>query len=297
MTEPVWDIAPGMTLVRRDLHDRWGGSRFGGMEPAPKAASVFLFSKPDAGAKFGYKFDGLHADGTLHYTGDGQVGDQSPDDGGNKALLAAGKLGRAVRVFRSTGVNTTYVGEFELLDPPFYTADAPDRNGENRSVLVFRLRPMGQAELTLLDKAAADIAAPVELPLEATNVTAYALARPDEPQVAVRREAEMVARYEQWLTKRGEVAVRHRIPLPEGGSLFTDVFNRTTSELIEAKASSARTYVRAGLGQLLDYARFVPHSSKALLLPGRPAQDLIDLLRAHGVRVIWESNGGGFCAN
>ena len=26
-----WDIAVGETLLRRELHDRWGGGRYGGM--------------------------------------------------------------------------------------------------------------------------------------------------------------------------------------------------------------------------------------------------------------------------
>jgi hypothetical protein len=98
-----WDIEVGTTLLRRSLHERWGGGRYGGMEPAPKANSVFLFTKPSAGEAFGYTFDGWHDDGTFRYTGDGQEGDQSPDVGGNRALLAAPELGRAIRLFRSEG--------------------------------------------------------------------------------------------------------------------------------------------------------------------------------------------------
>lgn len=70
--------------------------------------------------------------------------------------------------------------------------------------------------------------------------------------------------------------------------LFTDVFNKATNELIEAKASAARIYVRAGLGQVLDYGRFLDHKTRALLLPLRPSNDLIELLHAYKVAVIWE---------
>ncbi len=52
-------------------------------------------------------------------------------------------------------------------------------------------------------------------------------------------------------------------------------------------ASGARTYVRAGLGQVLDYARFLDHESKALLVPVRPSENLLDLLNDHGCAVIW----------
>lgn len=289
----TWDIEAGETLVRTELHDRWGGGRYGGMEPAVKAHSVFLFTKPRVGEVFGYKYDGWHADGTFHYTGDGQVGDQTLRSGGNKALLDAPALGRAIRLFRSEGTSTTYIGEFQLPDPPYYRADALDRNREMRSVVVYRLRPLGPVLHSDADTVNDDLPTPEELPLEVVDVEQYALERPDEPPVAVRREALLVQRYAAWLASLDEESVRHRIPIPGGGYVFTDVFNKATSELIEAKASAGRIYIRAGLGQILDLSRFLDHKARALLVPVRPSEDLIELLRSHGVAVIWE-NGPTF---
>ncbi|WP_194288569.1 hypothetical protein [Ornithinicoccus halotolerans] len=253
-----------------------------------KAQSVFLFTNPSAGEAFGYKYDGWHLDGSLHYTGDGQVGDQSLWTGGNKSLMDAERLGRTVRVFRSEGRETTYLGAFALADPPYYRADALDREGEMRSVLVFRLSPLGHVLKDSKDEADLDAATPEELPVEASNVDKYAAQRPDEPKAAVRREAKLVARYTEWLRARGQATVRHRVPIPGGGYIFTDIYNKATEELVEAKASAARTYVRAGLGQVLDYARFLDHKSKALLLPVRPSDDLIDLLIEYDCAVVWE---------
>lgn len=68
----------------------------------------------------------------------------------------------------------------------------------------------------------------------------------------MRREAKLVGRYTAWLKAEGRETVRRRVPLRRGGYLFTDVFNKGTEGLVEAKASAARTYVRAGLGQVLD---------------------------------------------
>ncbi len=283
-----WDIKIGETLPRKELHDRWGGGRYGGIEPSVKAESVFLFSKPSAGGAFGYKYDGWHSDGTLHYTGDGQIGDQSLHKGGNKSLMDVESLGRTIRVFSSSDRDTTYVGEFKLANPNYYRADSPDSNGEMRSVLVFRLSPLGEVESGLLGESIQDTAEVEELALEANDVEKYALQRPDEPKEAVRREAKLVTRYAAWLETKGQATVRHRVPIPGGGYLFTDLFNKASHELVEAKASAARTYVRAGLGQVLDYARFLDHNSRALLVPVRPSDDLVELLNSYGCAVVWE---------
>ncbi len=282
-----WEIEIGETLPRRELHARHGGAWYGGMEPAVASNSVFLFTNPSQGPAFGYKYDGWQPDGTFHYTGDGQVGTQNPAQGGNAALLAAASKGRTVRLFRSGETLTTYLGAFELLDPPYFTAPAPDREGNLRDVLVFRLSPIGDA---LKDQS--DVAAPppfdvLALPLEALDVDNYERQRPQEPREAVRREAALVRRYAEWLLAHGRDSCRQQIRLPDGTSLYTDLFDLSADELVEAKADADRGSVRAGLGQVLDYGRFVDHSTKALLLPNRPTEDLLELLHYYGVSAVW----------
>ena len=250
---------------------------------------MFLFSNPAAGRAFGYRFDGWHDDGTFHYTGDGQVGDQEATVGGNRALIRAAELGRVVRLFRSAGRFTTYLGRFELADSPYYRTDALDRLGEPRSVLVFRLVPVGAVLRDPVDSADADAPSVEEIPVEAGDIERYAAERPDEPHEAVRREASLVARYVSWLAGTGQETCRHRIPIPGGGYLFTDIYNKSTNELVEAKASAARVFIRSGLGQILDYARFVEHDSRALLLPIRPGGELVDLLLSYQCSVVWEA--------
>src|SRR5262249_19279656 len=80
----------------------------------------------------------------------------------------------------------------------------------------------------------------------------------------------------------------------EIAALYTDLFDQTTRELIEAKASASRNNVRTGLGQLLDYARYVDHDRRSVLLPSQPRRDLIELLHAHGCSCIWETTTGQF---
>ena len=96
-------------------------------------------------------------------------------------------------------------------------------------------------------------------------MSGYTVAPPEEPIEAIRREAALVGRYQVWLTKAKHSFGRNRVRIPdEVAALYTDLFDKTNGELIEAKASASRASVRVGLGQLLDYARFVPHDRPSI---------------------------------
>lgn len=74
--------------------------------------------------------------------------------------------------------------------------------------------------------------------------------------------------------------------------LFTDIHDKTNGVLYEAKADATRNSVRAGLGPLLDYRRYVTDKSCRLLLPARPSADLLDLLAEHDVATVWRHGDG-----
>jgi len=115
------------------------------------------------------------------------------------------------------------------------------------------------------------------------------------PVQAERRESALQERYLRYLEGQGHKVCRQKIVVPgESSALYTDVFDVTTCELVEVKADSGRATIRAALGQVLDYARHVPHSSKAVLVPDEPGADLVDLLLRFGVAVVWEGVSGGF---
>lgn len=74
------------------------------------------------------------------YTGEGQEGDQQLTRG-NKAIL---RDNVALRLFESVGhAQVRYLGEYQLdSTEPYCVKQAPDRSGEVRNVLVFRLWPV-----------------------------------------------------------------------------------------------------------------------------------------------------------
>lgn len=139
--EREWNLTSGDTIRRVDLHDRYGGNRQGGISPSAMTPHVMIFSEAASGQRHGY-FDRWDEDGVFHYTGEGQGGDQRMQRG-NAAILNHRQNGKALRVFQGVGGVVRYLGEFELLDPAWYTARAPETgNGPMRDVFIFRLRPI-----------------------------------------------------------------------------------------------------------------------------------------------------------
>lgn len=61
----------------------------------------------------------------------------------------------------------------------------------------------------------------------------------------------------------------------------------------EAKSEASRNNIRLGLGQILDYRRYVPQAQASLLLPAAPHVDLLDLLALYEVGAVWRDPGTG----
>jgi hypothetical protein len=163
-----WDLQPGSTIKRADLHAKVGGREQGGIGPSSKTPNVLIFSDPRAGEEHGY-YDGWQADGCFHYTGEGQRGDQQMQSG-NAAVANHLIDGRHLRVFDGARGVVTYVDEFEIdSTEPFYRTDAHETNGgPRREVIVFRLRPKTVEPLEPTSKLAKVLTGPakIDVPIE-----------------------------------------------------------------------------------------------------------------------------------
>lgn len=137
------DLIPGQLYRRRDLHDRYGGQRQGGISIPRNWPVIFLFSSP-RGREFGYE-DGWTEDGFYIYTGEGQEGDMTLTRG-NAAIARHVEEGRDLHLFES-GLNgiphgwVRYVGQMVLVDYEY--AEGRDRTGRVRTIIRFRLMPIG----------------------------------------------------------------------------------------------------------------------------------------------------------
>ncbi|MBE1485207.1 restriction endonuclease [Plantactinospora soyae] len=299
------DLQPGTVITRQDRSDRWGGSIQGGILPSSSTPNVFVYSDPAEGRKWGYDFDGWSTDGSVFfYTGEGAEGDQTFAYWKNQAVLAHNEQGRTLHLFIAAsgrqrgGKLHRYVGEFEV-DPalPHVRADDPVRE---RSVIVFRLRPLGAVDRAEPDVAGfPDVEQTAEssvVPTESADAGSFVRA-PSKGGLALRRETNLSKRYEKHLVDQGHIVGRCRVRPPgEIGYLFTDLYDSTADELYEAKAVSTRDAIRCAIGQLFDYRRHIESKDARLtvLLPVRPASDLVDLIHSCGMNCVYETEKGFF---
>lgn len=294
-------LGPGDLVTRADLAVAYGGSPYsGGIVPSNRTNAVFIFTDPQQGRQFGYVYDGFSADGSvLHYTGAGQDGDQV-ETGSNSPIVTHVAKGRTLRAFVADGTvagTTTklqrYIGEF-VLDPiaPSIPMPAPDQTGAVRTVLVFRLIPVGPIPDEVIDTVGyseiSDGPQAFKVPVEINSKRFFETTGTAGGEV-LRRESLLV---DTFIASQPDHRFgRWAITLPaEKTRLLTDVYDENDRVLYEAKAIASRNDLRMALGQLYDYRRHVPIKDlrSSVLLPKRPSADLRDLLSEAGLGVVYQ---------
>lgn len=122
---------------------------------------------------------------------------------------------------------------------------------------------------------------------ERNSVTEFERA-PASGMTALRAEARLVERFEDYLRHEGHSVGRLRVVVPgDWNTLVTDTYDVTDGLLYEAKSATDRATIRLAVGQLLDYLRFVPNARGRLLLPGRPKPDLIAFIHSVGFGLVF----------
>ncbi len=305
-TERSWTLEPGDTVRRRAIHEAYGGQQQGGISTPRSLPDVLVFTDPKSGARYGYDaFEGLRGDGTYAYTGEGQHGQQTFVRG-NRALRDSAEDGKTIRLFTTAGVYATYVGSFALADPPFALQTIPDVDGVPREGIIFNLAPLDadvkllpsyggpleKAEGALMDYAAFPrVWSPpdysdVILPGSSAQMDAG-------ERVVSRVEFELQAAFGSWLIESGTPP--QRLPLrTENVIIEPDFHVPDRGWVVEAKKSSARGYVRAAIGQVLDYVYVARKAgmtaTPVILLPGKPVADLVELMGELRITLVVRSD-------
>jgi hypothetical protein len=106
-------------------------------------------------------------------------------------------------------------------------------------------------------------------------------------RTAQKLEAALVRDFKKWLRDKG-----HVVEQLVYGRLLCDAHEKDRNNLIEAKSSNRREYLRMAVGQLLDYAFLgkeefgTPHM--AILLPKKPEAEILTWLEGLTIKVIWK---------
>lgn len=132
-------LEPGSIYERTELHSRYGGSRQSGIAPSRDEPVVFLFTG-GAGEEHGYR-DEIRSDGTVIYTGEGQVGDMEMVRG-NRVVRDHVEEGREIHLFAMEDEGVRYVGQYMYAGHFF--EELPDSEGELREGIRFKLAPIGE---------------------------------------------------------------------------------------------------------------------------------------------------------
>ena len=285
-------LKPGGSIKRKNLHDVLGGIRQGGICPSDKNSLIFLFSHASQADKFGYH-DGWKGK-VFHYFGKGTVGNMEMSSL-NKSLLNHEEDGRKVYLFQGIKGEVTFENEF-VVDKkyPYFLTSSPDFLGNMRTAIVFRLKPVNKYSsnfpkaLTQLPKKTIVM----EVPLDDSSGESSKRTVSYESQ-PVRREALLVKSYNEFRkSNKLKRLIKHKLQPSTSRPLETDGWAIESSTLIEAKASASRENSRMAIGQLLDYRKLMRGEIKvkrmAILVPKKPREDLIKLLKELRIKVIFK---------
>lgn len=136
----TWPFIPNQLYNRRaDIHGRYGGQQQGGIATPAGFPAIFIFTGHGA-TKIGYG-DTREADGSLRYTGEGQVGDMQMIRG-NQAIRDHSLNGKDLLIFEKDVSR----GPVRFLGQHFCAGWETERqldvNGHDREAIVFRLVPI-----------------------------------------------------------------------------------------------------------------------------------------------------------
>jgi hypothetical protein len=135
-----WTLLRGQTILRKVLHDTYGGIRQGGISPSNSTNNVFIFTDDTANREHGYETDFWLDDNTFIYCGDGQTGHQVLNRR-NGTILNHIAQSRRLRLFSPVAGLVTYLGEMKIdHDKPYELRDGVGRDGNLRTVVMFRLK-------------------------------------------------------------------------------------------------------------------------------------------------------------
>ena len=313
----------GTITSRQEVKSMYGGGQMHGILHSRTTPNIFLYTNPTIGEQSGY-FDGWSSEADINgpvfeYTGHGE-GNQTFEGAhgtGNNAVYNHKEPykgehevfnGRTLRVFVASGkfpgtgrIRQRYIGSFKLdKEKPFETRTQPNKEGVEREVIVFRLRPI--EALPPENETTIPIARKSHTKLTPTTLTISSLIDPAKKAggtsnksatagtIIQHRESDLCNEFQKLLEKhQHEVKCIQAQPAGTSTTLISDLYDATDHVLYEAKGCASRENIRMAIGQLFDYQRHATPANPllAILLPERPSSDLISLLHSLNIKIVY----------
>lgn len=158
----------------------------------------------------------------------------------------------------------------------------------------YALVDLGLSAATAPDGGAADLPSHESVPVENSFTEQFTAAyQAMAAAERTRREATIQRKYQQHLEAQGHTVTRKQV-IVDGQTLYSDLYDEDTDDLIEVKSLSDRVTMRLALGQILDYGFIVKPAILTVVVPKRPAEGIIRLYQNHSVRVVWPNAHGEF---
>ncbi len=297
------NLPRGSQIARKQLHNRWGGVRQGGIAPSTDTPNVFLFTDEKASSAHGYRQDRWVDSQLFEYCGEGQTGDQSIVRY-NKSVATAAGDGKEIHLFSGWRGIVTYVGPIELDErEPFYFDVGRDVKGNDRRVVVFRLRPSGFRGPGGPREEGLDREQLIDMTSLEGSVYRYAnesattnrervpfSVDPDLQDRSLRAHAIAQNVLAEWVADKSLVPLSPSLDDPPYDLAWRDGDSTYVAEVKSIVPENEVRQLRLGLGQVLDYAHQLD-ARGVLFVDRRPLSDRwSDIAAAAGVELLWPAS-------
>lgn len=289
-----WTLLRGQRILRKKLHDIYGGIRQGGISPSTKTNNVFLFSDDAANHEHGYERDYWEDDVTFIYCGDGQSGNQKLS-GRNGTIHNHIQQGRRLRLFSPVSGEITYQGELEIdLDDPFVIKRGTGRDGKERDVVMFRLKRILVVEENLLNQNKDNSSVKfgisyrqVEENISDTSGTNIFERDPNLLDRALRSHAITQNIVANWVAAAGLIPLSPTKETCDFDIAWNCDSGRVVCEVKSLTDENEIHQFRLGLGQVLEYAHSLSAFPLLVFSKAPRRTQVVEIARNSGVGVLW----------
>lgn len=289
-----WSLLEGQKIVRKLLHNTYGGVRQGGISPSSKTKNIFLFTDDASNQAHGYETDHWISTDTFLYCGEGQSGDQTISRY-NWSVANHRLHHKSLRLFEGSKDEVKFVGTFELdQSEPYSFAPGIGKDGRPRKVIMFKMKKIGEELGEISDIAGSRIIPNYGVPYQNAYEGPRGIAQsepfsqdPDLLDKAHQRHSITQNAVANWLLENSVSPLspaNHEPPydiawVADGVKYVCEV-----KGIIDVNEISQ---IRLGIGQVFDYAQEL-NSVPVLVVSAEPKTTrMIDVAQKARIQLLW----------